>query len=308
MVDLVDEPRLVPALRALRAATFDAGTAPAVQVGIDLGVRAALAGGDPDLLEAVHDELAGALAAGWGSGLSDHDPDSFGRLTEHLPRLAAATHLDVEALLDSYGGKPRRVLEVLASAPPDGLLQSQVQTQLDIAKDYLSKVVGRLADADLVLRAVEGAGRRLVITATGRRALRTGGGAATAAGEVRITHLDAAAMVSKVHDLVAWRAERAGVGYIDVPLYKTQPVVIHKGHTEPLTGVPEKVAAASGRSIDGILRFDFPNVLIAKVDLRDAIHAWPWSDVSKTVVVDDAAGFVRIHEGHLAPGRDAPVK
>lgn len=267
MAGLVNDHRLVSALRALRGASFDLAVAPALELAIEQGVAVALATGDAEELEGIHDELASLLASGWGNALEDTIPVSFDRLTLLLPRLAAASQLDVARLLDSYGGKPRAVLELLEPAGAEGLLQAQVKAMVGLSKDYLSKVVSRLVDADLVLRAVEGVGRRLVITATGRRALGTAAGSTSRPDEP-----------SAWQDAGGFESWMQAVGVLCARGGPVRSVFVHAN------GRPANLIVPGDHDASSVLMFDFPNVFVATCqDVHDH-GTWTVTDLAGRTV------------------------
>ncbi|MCU1355884.1 MAG: hypothetical protein JWM89_1302 [Acidimicrobiales bacterium] len=127
--------------------------------------------GDADEAAATRTLLAELLASAVGRNMEDVGTEQFAELTALLPRLAAVARSIPVDVLGTFSGKPRDVLELLDQQPDEGLLQGDVERATGIPTDYLSKVVRRLADADLILRWAEGRHRRLVITGAGQSAL-----------------------------------------------------------------------------------------------------------------------------------------
>jgi len=133
-----------------------------------------LARGDAEDLESAVGRLARLMAGKFGRHLEAKAPQTFERWVGYVDRLATATEgaadATIERLLRSFGGKPQVVVDFLVSLPAEAsVTQTELQQKVGIEPSYLSRVVRRLTEADLVVQWRDGRNRRLRVTGMGRR-------------------------------------------------------------------------------------------------------------------------------------------
>jgi DNA-binding MarR family transcriptional regulator len=128
---------------------------------------------DVDDLDRVIEAMTVVVAGPFGDELVARADGSIERWAEyHRFFLAEARSLGdrgIARLLSSFAGKPRAVLTYLAARRPEEPVQQS--DLLHLAGDdptYLSKVLARLEDADLVMRWRDGKQKLVLATAFGR--------------------------------------------------------------------------------------------------------------------------------------------
>lgn len=140
------------------------------------GQVASILDGDVRSIEAAVLSLSRILASAQGQLWEKAEPEAFASWAGYLDKMTWSVHSGsdraITRLLESYGGKPGRVLRELASAPPlEATSQARLAEVLDIDATYVSKIVRRLTEADLVSQWKEGRCAWVRVTAMGRAAL-----------------------------------------------------------------------------------------------------------------------------------------
>lgn len=130
---------------------------------------------DADDLESIAFRSAVLLASEPGRELERRSAARHAEWAAAVERLGSASErgdtAGIRLLLRSYGGKPRRILEELARRPNETVPQTNLRDQLGVEPSYMSKILRRLVEFDLVSQWPEGKERLVRVTSAGLSAL-----------------------------------------------------------------------------------------------------------------------------------------
>lgn len=168
---------MTPLERLRNCEPFDQARVAEVWTGFFESTEAALQSANPDGVRLLLADWAEALSSDLAGEFRSLDPVAFDQGVDRLQsRLAHAARLeaDPQLAIRQFGGRPRQVLEHLASMPTAFTSQAEITGQLAKHTTYASKILRLLEEHGLIYRWRSEADARVKqvgITTAGRNAL-----------------------------------------------------------------------------------------------------------------------------------------